>query len=160
MRGGLGILVVGVILIGSMYFFYGARQQARGRETLPVAFGPPAGSTVELNLAVGMNLPRRDPPKLKFAKIQWDQWVDEHFELKDASGAAVKLQRTNFSQLISDQKAGGTPEFFLKATVTPGANYTLDYLPVAGGERFRYAFTAPTAAQEAERAVFQVVEGP
>lgn len=160
MRGGIGILVVGVILITSMYFFYGARQQARGRESLPVAFGPPSAGAAELNLAVGMNLPRRDPPKLKFAKIQWDQWVDEHFELKDATGAKVKLQRTNFSQLMNDQKAGGTPEFFLKAMVTPGTSYTLDYLPVVNGERFRYAFTAPAAAQEAERAVFLLVDGP
>lgn len=154
--GGIGVLVVGAVLAAAMYMFYGARTTAHSRHSLPVAFGPPGAGGAELHLAVAMSLPRRDPPILKYNVIQWDLWVDEHFQLHDASGARVRMQRTHFSELISEQKAGGPPEFFLKAIVTPGAGYTLDFIPYVGGDKFRYSFTAPAAAQDAERAVFEL----
>lgn len=150
---GLGALAAGVLLIAAMYFYI-SKNMAKEVVTLPVGFGKPA-DTVEMNIAVSMFLPRKDPPRLEHNVVQWDKWVAEHFELHEFDGQRIPLQRTNFSNILSDRDSGGTPEFWLKATLKPGAKYTLTFTPIAPEPVYQKTFTAPTEPVEADRFEFE-----
>ena len=66
------------------------------------------------------------------------------------------------SGLLVGQKAGGAPEFAVWADVTMGESYTFDFVPImAESKRYRYSFTAPTAAKKVGRRTFhRVLEEP
>ena len=150
---GLGIIIAAVLIIGGLAF-YASKKAAKEVVTLPVGFGKPA-DTVEMHIAVSMFLPKKDPPKLKHNIVQWDEWVSDHFKLHDFSGAAVALSRTNASNILNDRQSGGTPEFWLRATLKPGAQYTLTFTPVLPDPTYQHNFTAPTEATEPERLEFE-----
>lgn len=150
---GVGVLVAGVLLIAGLAF-YASKTMAKDVITLPVGFGKPA-DTVEMHIAVSMFLPKNDPPKLKHNIVQWDEWVAEHFKLHDSQGAPVPLTRTNASNILNDRQSGGTPEFWLKATLKPGAKYTLTFTPLLPDPTFQRNFTAPTGETEPERFEFE-----
>jgi hypothetical protein len=145
----LVVLVAAAILVGSAYFYFGA-DAAKETRTLAVGFGKPDSSGVEMNVAVSMFLPRKDPPKFKDNIPQWDQWVAEHFQVVDSSGAKVPLQRANSSSLLSDRQSGGTPECWLKARLKPGGSYVFTFIPSLPGPKFKHMFTAPTTQIEPE----------
>ncbi|MBI5866248.1 MAG: hypothetical protein HZB38_17395 [Planctomycetes bacterium] len=151
---GLGVLAAGVIVIAIMYFYFGS-QVSKDIVTLPVAFGKPDAAGVEFNVAVSMFMPRKDPPKLRGAVVQWDEWVSDHFQLTDASGAKIPLQRVNFSKLMDDRESGGTPEFWLKATLKPGATYRFGLTPILPAPKYHYSLVAPTGESEATRVEFE-----
>src|SRR5262245_14639472 len=146
---GFGALVAGVALIAAMYFYI-SKSMAMEVVTLPVGYGKPTADSVEMHVAVSMFLPKKDPPKLEHNIVQWDKWVAEHFQLQDSTGAAVQLQRTGFSNILSDRQSGGTPEFWLKATLKPGATYTFVFTPIVPAPTYRHTFKAPTEPTDAD----------
>jgi hypothetical protein len=150
---GLGVLAAGVLLIGAMYFYI-SKSMAKDVVTLPVGYGKPA-DTVEMHIAVSMFLPKKDPPKLKHNIVQWDEWVADHFQLHDADGQRVQLSRTGFSNILSDRQSGGTPEFWLKSMLKPGAKYTITFTPVMPEPTYQQTFTAPTAEVDADWFTFE-----
>ncbi len=156
-------VIVGLVIVaavgGAFYYFFAAVNADPGF-AIPLAIGAPVAGEVELNVAVSMLMPRREGPKLGNAGLLWDEWVADHFDLRDESGNKIPLIRSNFSQLIPDRKAGGTPEFFLTTKLKPGQRYTFDYIPFVPAPRYRYAFTAPIAPKEAVWEDFKPYSGP
>lgn len=154
------LFAIGLLcFLAFILYFAVSRETAQdpGR-MIPIGLGNATPTSVDLHLAVGIGMPRRDGPKLVHGVIQWDKWVEEHFELRDASGTRVPFRRNNFSRIIPEPTAG-TPEFFLHATLKPGTTYTIDYIPVAGDPtRYRYKLTAPSENTGPERVVFAPVE--
>ena len=153
---GLGVIIAGVLLVGGLAF-YASKSMAKEVVSLPVGFGKPA-DTVEMHIAVSMFMAKNDPPKLKHNVVQWDEWVSEHFKLHDFSGGSVPLTRTNSSNILNDRQSGGTPEFWLKATLKPGAKYSLIFTPSMPEPNYQRNFTAPTEPTEPERFEFETDE--
>jgi hypothetical protein len=158
MRALITVLVI-VGACGAAFYFMLAKVNEDPGFAIPVAFGAPVGSEVEMNVAVSMLMPRREGPKLVRADLLWDEWVADHFDLRDTAGNKVAFVRSNFTQLMTEREAGGTPEFYLITKLRPGQAYTFDYTPVMPAPRYRYAFTAPTAAKRAEWLTFKPYEG-
>jgi len=122
-----------------------------------LAFGNPSTENVEMHVVVGMGYerPRRDP--LTGAQL-WDEWFDEHYDLRADSGERVSLRRANNSPFITERDAG-YPEFFLIAVLRQGVNYTFDFTPrVAEGTPHRFTFTAPSESVPFARRRFEPVE--
>lgn len=151
---GIGVLVAGVVVIAAMYFYIN-KSMAKEVVTLPVGYGKPTADSVEMHIAVSMFLPKKDPPRLEHNVVQWDKWVEEHFKLQDADGGRVPLQRTNFSNILTDRQSGGTPEFWLKAMLKPGAKYTITFTPIMPEPNFQRVFSAPTEPTEADWFTFE-----
>ncbi|HEY3244187.1 MAG TPA: hypothetical protein VGM03_12645 [Phycisphaerae bacterium] len=158
MKALITVLIIVGAVGGGFYLLLAKVNQDPGY-AIPVAFGAPAGGEVEMNVAVSMLMPRREEPKLGRAGLLWDEWVGDHFDLRDAAGTKLPLKRSDFSQLMTERQAGGTPEFFLITKLRPGQSYTFDYIPVMPAPRYRYAFTAPSAAKKAEWLTFKRYDG-
>jgi hypothetical protein len=129
---------------------------------LGFAYGQTEFDGFELHVIVAMPMVNIEGPRLdeRTAAVLWDEWVEQHFDLRDDADNSLKLVRAgSFSSLIPDEKAGN-PEFFLKAEVTPGVTYTLDYKPErAVPKRYRHTFTALTEGQPLQRLYFKTVDG-
>lgn len=151
---GLYALASGVFLIGVLYFYFAANV-TKDTPTLPLAFGAPNAAGTEMQFAVNMFLPKNDPPRLEHGVVLWNEWMNEHFQLRDSTGAAVQLQRLGFSTMLSDQQAGGTPEFWVKTFVKPGATYEFDFTPVLPGPKYRHTLTVPTAKVDPDWILFE-----
>ncbi len=125
-----------------------------------MAAGNPQEGELELHIVVSMGMVTADivPAGGRGGALLWDQWISDHFSLRDAAGKNVTFAREGHSTLISDQKAFN-PEFFLRARVKAGQTYTLDYTPVAGEpRRCRNTFTVPPEGLPFQRAQFDPVK--
>jgi len=112
------------------------------------ACGNPREGTLELQIVVSMRMVRLDPRRFKEnGKLQtWREWVEEHFELRDAAGEVVPLKRAHFANLITQSKVG-TPDSYLLANLQPNADYSLDYRPIGPIEGRSYRVTFNTEAE-------------
>lgn len=151
---GVFALLFGVLLIGGMYFYFAANV-AKDVPSLPIAFGTPNTAGVEMQFAVSIFLPKKDPPRLEHGVVLWNEWMNEHFQLRDSTGAAVQLQRLGFSTMLSDRQTGGTPEFWVKAILKPGATYEFDFTPILPGPKYRHSLMVPTAKVEPDWILFE-----
>lgn len=89
---------------------------------------------------------------------QWQDWVKDHFELKDAAGQRVQMNRAGTSTVINEREAFN-PEFYVNAGVRIGTTYTIDYIPVVGQpKRYRHTFTVAPEGKEFERIYFPTVD--
>lgn len=151
---GLFALSCGVFLIGAMYFYFSANVK-KDTPTLPIAYGAPNSAGVEMQFAVSMFLPKNDPPRLEHGVILWNEWMNEHFQLRDSSGAAAQLQRLGFSTMLTDRQTGGAPEFWVKAILKPGGTYEFDFTPILPGPKYRHTLTVPTTKVEPDWIMFE-----
>ena len=160
MRGTFIFLgLFGVVIIGGYTFLQHQMVRDRGR-LIAVAFGVPAGDTIQMHVAVSDMMTLRDPPQTTpKGVILWKDWVSEHWVLRDDSGERLDLRRLGMSALMMDSNAAGSPKFCMTATLKQGADYTFDFIPItAKSERYRYAFTAPSEPQDVWRMNFKPVE--
>ncbi len=70
----------------------------------------------------------------------------------------MPLSRVGQSLLINATDVGGSPEFYLKAMLKPGAKYSFTYLRRGDADtKYRYDFTAPSAKTRMQRVNFKRV---
>jgi len=141
-----------------IWYAIGSKMSEDAGEAVPIAFAAPSKDVVMVEIAVSMFSYKNDGPRQINGRFQTkDEWVKDHFELKDASGNAVPLRRAEFAKALPSNVAG-TPEFYLQADLKPGGSYAFDFIPyVDAGQRYRHQFTAPTDKFEADRVLFKPV---
>lgn len=148
-------VILTALSLGSLYWFLDRASRPIEGMYMPLGFGNVNGNEIQFDIAVGLIQVHADGPRVKNGVAQWDEWIDEHFDLRDATGNRVTFQRKGFSKLINDNTAG-VQEFFLSTRLKTNTNYTLIYTLRAGDDkRYRYEFLSPTAAVEGERVSLQ-----
>jgi hypothetical protein len=125
-----------------------------------VAFGVPYNDAIEMNTLISPNLPRIEPPRVnpRTRKVEWQMWADNHFDLREASGAKVKVVfRENMERsFIPSGKIIGAPDGYLHAVLTQGIDYTFDYIPIVSEKTsFRHSFTSPTDVKSVAPVAFR-----
>ena len=160
MKGLIGLGIVGLVGVGLVYWVASWSTSDPGI-AIAHAFGNPAEDTIELHVAVYMG-PRTEPPRIDpdLSDLQlWQEWLDEHYQLRDDAGTTVEIERIGHSLLMPAHKVGGAPEFFLKAGLRQGTEYTFDFTPRrAEPNRYRYTFIAPAEGEGIKRKTFEPVE--
>lgn len=149
------ILFVGALIacFGGVFFWTQAISEPEDTVGIPIGFGKPTETKVDMHIAVGILVPQRDPPKLKHNILQWDEWVSDHYSVSEVGGETLTLRRTGNSRLIAQP---GTPEFFIYCVLKPGRNYTLTHTPIlAEGKTYEYTFVAPTDVSESKIATLR-----
>ena len=144
------VLVVGVVGVWLLH----AELSADPGALIGLAFGNVQDDMIEMHVVVGMG---HEPPRLddRTGAPLWDEWFDEHYDLRADTGEKVSLRRMGFSSLITQYEARN-PEFFLQAKLRAGVSYTFDYMPFRyEARRYRYSFTAPGAGTPFERRHFE-----
>jgi len=122
-----------------------------------LAFGFPKDEDIEMHVVISMGMTALEAPRLDPLKgtINWDAWVDEHFDLRSASGDAVKLFYKTGSDVVPANKIRGAAEGYVFGKLKRGVEYTLDYIPKrAEPTRFRHTFTAPDTDVPVETPAF------
>jgi hypothetical protein len=159
-----GIVILGVILMvlgaGVWWFFMHETMKDPGN-WVGLAFGNPEESSIEMHLPVELMTVTRDRPRVNDrGDPLWDEWISQHFDLRDASGESVPFAQAGWSPLISEAKNKVVAEFYVKCTLQKGAKYTIDFIPRARTQpknRYRYVFTAPSEPQDMKRMLFEPV---
>ncbi len=145
-------IVVLLLIIGvAAYFGFQAMDQGMAvqRFDMYAAFGEPNDAGVELNVTLTAGMTEREAPEgnTQF-NAAWQEWVERHFRLFDADGQPVAVEYINESKLIG-AKPGSPDVGYLRAVLTPGASYTLEYTPVRDQPTVgRATFTAPDRRRE------------
>ncbi|MHC4089206.1 MAG: hypothetical protein ACYSVY_02825 [Planctomycetota bacterium] len=152
-----------VLLIGFGAWWYTSQTTGDAGYLIGLAFGNETDEIIDLHLVVSMRMSKIDAPKLKFVNevslLDWESWVEDHFQLLDPQSQPVPLRRTQNSNLMKGARRLGTPDFYLAAQLRPGLSYTLDYIPiVAKGKRYRHILTAPAEYTTFQRVAFEPVE--
>lgn len=153
------LLVVGLVLGGGVLLgWYGLNSVTTQDSFLvSIAFGFPKDGDIELHGVVSMGMSAQEPPRVdvKTLKPNWDEWVDQHFELRDAANQSVKVYFRTSTDVIPTNKIKGTAEGYFSAKLKQNTAYTLDYIPKrAEPTRFRHAFTAPAGEVGLETPAF------
>jgi hypothetical protein len=153
------IIVIVVGVVGGICVV--ALNNRLNKDTIEIrtAFGDPQDGKITMNAVMNTHLTIGASSNDKRG-VLWAEWMPKHFELKDASGRLVLLELRGNSGIIKDTKAG-LHEGYIFATLQQGQTYTFDYITPEGAEpkRYRRKFTAPAAAQDMQRMIFDVVEG-
>ena len=158
--GGFGVLIFLVIMV--YWLSVSAGRGADGKNLavdLPIAFGNATGGQVEMDVVVGIALANVIRAKEGGQTKTHEQWIQDHFVLKDSSGQTVKLAWQYNSALVKPVDVGpmvGTEECFLAGKLKPGGSYTFDYIE-APGRICRYQFTTPAKAQKVKMYRFEPV---
>ncbi len=159
MKGLIILFVVGVAACGVIVWLtqWGMSDPGIG---VALAFGNPDEGTIEMHVAIDMGMPRRERPRANIkGTLLWDEWVADHFDLRDGNGQPVEITRIGYSMLIPEQKVGGAPEFYLKAVLQGGVSYTFDYIArKADAHLYRRTFVAPADTQQMKRWNFEPTE--
>ena len=129
---------------------------------ITLAYGNIQGDLIEVNAAVDMGITRREGPRIDPNRSEqelWEEWLTEHFDLRDDSGARVELKRVGQSLLMDVMKMPGAPDFFLTAKLRTRVQYSFDYIPRrAESARYRYTFVAPAEKTGMKRRTFELVD--
>lgn len=161
MKGLITLGVIGLIAaIGSMLVV--KKMNEDPGQMLAVAFGNPADGQVEIHTVVLMGMVAADPVRTDpiSGYPYWDEWLEQHWDLRDADGDRIPLERSNHSAFINLKEAGGGFEFFLVGKVPQGDVCTFDYIPRKNEKRrYRHNFTAPSGDQKLKRYTFELFEG-
>jgi hypothetical protein len=154
------LIIFGVVALAALFatfYFMGKGMEDDGDIPFGMAVSKIENGEGLLEVLVTFGMTRAESAKVVGGVQQWDRWVAEHFDLRDANGGKVEFRRSNFGKNITEQQAM-TPEFYLQANVKPGA-YTLDYIPVlADKTRFRHKFTVPAGGIPFERPSLKLVK--
>ena len=154
--GLLGFIAV-VAFVGSMAL---SREVVRDQgRLLPIAFGVSRDGAMQMHLGVPALVPVADPPELNARRTpQWNQWIKEHFQLRDELGTGLRLRKKGTSGLMVGGTAAGDPPFVVWAELTKGGKYTCDYVPIVGdGRRYRYSFVVPREPGKVKRRRFRAM---
>lgn len=158
MKQMVGLFVVGLVVI-ALITTYNLHEMTKDHgRWFVVAYGKPVSGEMPMHVALPIAIQGTDPPKLlPSGRYQdWNEWIDDHFDLTDAAGKDIKIGRIAHTKLIGEQDAGNV-ECYLDLRVKPGAAYTLDYIPVSTApDKYRLEFTAPSAATDPERIQFDL----
>lgn len=121
--------------------------------SVQIAFGVPHEGTIELHAVVSMGMTAREGPRIApNGKLNWAEWVEEHFDLRTVSGQRLPLALRSSCDVIKPAQVTGTPEGYLFAKVEQGGDYQFDYKPKrAEAKRYRHVFTAPTGDVKVSR---------
>ncbi len=144
MKGLIVLVLIGVAVVVG-FIWSASRMSADPGRTIALVFGVPDEETIEIHAAVAPGMVAAEGPRMdRNGNVLWDEWIAEHFDLRDEAGDKVPMHRRNFSDLIPANKVVGTPEFYVAAKLRIGGRYTFDYIPlVRVGKRYRHTFTAP-----------------
>jgi hypothetical protein len=160
MKSVMGLAVtLGIVFFAYNLWLSGEVVKDQGH-LLAVAFGVPQDGKMQMHIGVGPRIAIVDPPELNERNApMWDKWEQDHYQLFDASGQRVPLDRMGTSALMDGQAAAGAPDFVLWAPLEIGARYHLDFVPVvAEGKRYRHEFTVPGEPGKVGRRRFEYVE--
>lgn len=145
MKGIVVLALIGVAAAAGLVYMNGQMM----KDPLPqylIAFGEPTGEKkIEMNICMPLNTRKAEvPPEGGIPRVlEWYQWIDRHWLLADESGAKVPITSMGSSTLVSDAKAGGAPDGWLRADLDVGKSYTLTYTPMHDEPKtFQYKFTA------------------
>ncbi|MHC4445191.1 MAG: hypothetical protein ACYTF1_07935 [Planctomycetota bacterium] len=153
---GFGLL--GFLVVMSIWMTVGAGGEDPGIN-IAMSYGNPGGGEIDMHVVVGVLMANKDRMKDGMQIKPWPEWIADHFDLEDASGKVFKLRRTNHSRLIKPHQIMGTHEFFMATRLKIGVSYTFEYVPDTDvDKRYRYQFTAPSAAQKVQYCAFKLVE--
>jgi len=156
----IGVLVIAVAALGVAVYLNREVSKEPGF-MLGFAVGNPQSGQLELHIVVQGIMIRKQGPRLasNSAAPLWDEWIDQHFHLRDAAGNTLPLRKDGWSKLIDD-RAAMNPEFFLKGTLQAGDSYTLEYQPYREERKvYRYQFTVPADGMPFSRPNFEPTEG-
>lgn len=159
MKGYRALIGLAVIAVVGFWFTTRAMTKEGGRSVL-VAFGNVVEDTIEIHTGVEMGMVRREGPRLdRQANPLWEEWVQEHWKVRDATGAELPIERIGQTLLIDVNKVPGAPEFFLKIKLQRGKQYTFDYIPArAESKCYRWTFTAPDSQKPMHRPTWEPAE--
>ncbi len=150
------LLVVTIVLFGGMVVYWLTMTSPKEKPgiDIPVAFGKPGAGQIEMHAVIGVvlaNKSRRNEGLVPGKPVDWNGWVQAHCLLRDAAGQPVAVRKQGNSGIVKPldvQKTVGTEEFFVAASVNPGAAYTFDYvIDQPQPTTYRWRFTAPTEAR-------------
>ncbi len=156
------ILAVILVILGAGIWGYIMRESMRDQGCwVACAYGNDEDSNIEMHVMIEMGMVVRDRPRLDDkGEPLWNEWISDHFDLRDASDEAVPFTRIGWSSLIDDEKSFAVPEFYAKYTLQKGSKYTFDFVPSVRVEKqrhYRYCFTAPGEPKKMHREVFEFV---
>ncbi len=163
MKGLVVLGLIGVVGIGVTFWLMKECTSDQGI-SITLACGNPNDGTVAMHAAMDMGIMRREglrqAPDVS-EDVLWREWLDEHFQLRDAAGESVHIERVGQSLLINVNKMPGAPDFFLTARLRSGETYSFDYKPWrAKATKYRHTFVAPADKTEMKRWNFELAEGP
>ncbi len=156
------ILAILIALVGSGVWC-GVMKKSMADEGiwLLTAMGNAHEKKVQVVVAAETGAVFRNPPREdKDGNTLWEEWLTEHYEMRDDSGNLIPGSRIAHTSLVDEQKVKGLPEFFVLFTVEQGKAHTLDYLLTSkkGNKiRYRHSFIAPDSTLPPERVTFKPV---
>jgi|CXWL01.1.fsa_nt_gi hypothetical protein len=123
-----------------------------------VASGDAGEGKVELNISVDLPFVFKESPRYdERGNALWDEWIEQHYDMRDEAGKAVPGFRIAHSRFVDERKIKNLPEFYLKYVLDKGRKYTLVNHPfLAKKSKYTYTFTAEP--KPAERIQFPPVK--
>ena len=159
--GSKGVGIVLVLLLGAGGWFVVNNITTKDSFQVAMAFGIPDDGAIEMNAIVSLAMEGLDPPRVdpKTMKVLWQEWADQHFDLRDAAGTSVDVffRKGTERSIIPSGKILGAPQGHLFAKLQQGTDYTFDYVPKKNEDAtYQLNFTAPTDDTPVERLVFDL----
>ena len=139
--------IVWVLILGSMAaaILMGVRMMnADSGELVGIAMGPPRNGSVQLQVLTPMMMVRFDGPNATpSGTIDWDGWVADHYDLRDAQNTKLTLTRIGLTSPQIKEAQAGSAEFIVGADLKEGQPYSLEVTPVVGEpKKYIHRFTA------------------
>ena len=153
------MVVLGGAAAAGIWFLQHASAKSEGF-AVGYALGNRRGDSVELHIVVSISMIRYQGPRATGSGATlWEDWIAEHFNVRDASGQKTTLQKAGWSYLINERQASN-PEFYLIGKLRAGGTYTIDYIPFNDSTlHFSHTLTVPPQGQPFERRVFHKLIG-
>ena len=153
----LALVVVAAFVINMTVLREVTRDQGK---SLLMAYSEEGKDKILVHLAVTMGMYRKDPPRFSPTGASLDrEWVDAHFQLYDASGNRVPIEKWGSDSLIDQSKAALAPELYLVAILDKGKEYVYEYVPdIRKPEKYRHEFSAPQDGQDPWHGKFVLVD--
>jgi hypothetical protein len=155
----LAVVIVMLALIGVIWVAANKFTEFKSFQ-ISIAYGFPKEGEIEMHTVISMGMTALETPTFnpKTGQLDWDAWIANHLDLRDAGGKQVHIDYMKGSDVVNTKKLPGVPEGFLLARVKQGGTYTYDYKPhMADPFKLRYEFTAPTADKPVEWCKFEKV---
>ncbi len=157
--GGKFIGLIVIVVLGAVGWLALKNYSPKQDYNVSIAFGVAHQGNIEINALATTWMTQIEPPRVDPSNLKplWTQWGKDHFDLTDATGAAVKLVLSTSTErsFIPPAKLTGAPVGYLYATLKQGATYTLSYIPKAAEAKlYQHTFTAPTADTPVARVLF------
>jgi len=160
MRGLIGLFVVMVIGIG-VFIWMQAKMAREPGPTILVAFGEPSEGEMEVNVCIPIAMRRMEVvsgggmPRV----LDPTDWIRRHWELRSGSGDTREMYSIGSSLLVSDTKAGGAPDFWIKSSAKVGESYKLIYMPdLTKDKKFEFEFDAKPGIRPRQRVEFEAMK--